>query len=169
MNVPQVQEQRLAHSKSSLYITVATTIACLPAIAHRFDPCFTGGKTEVRSHLAIYSRWHSEQIGKRKTRSPSRQPNSLPKSQFNLATLLLSYKMNNCLWVHSQAHYCLSSTSKNLRQAKDTALLIVLRSSTFPSCEASLLMAHFEHRNPSLTKDFKSTSMSGQSCCSVWC
>lgn len=89
----------------------------------------------------------------RKTRSPNCQPNSLPKSQLSLALLLLCYKMNNCLWVHSQAHYCFYITSKNLRWAKDIALLIVLRNSTFPSRKESLLKAHFEDRSQSLTED----------------
>lgn len=88
-----------------------------------------------------------------KTRSPNCQPNSLPKSQHYLALLLLCFKMNNCLWVHSQAHYCFYITSKNLRWAKDIALLIVLRNSTFPSHKESLLKAHFEDRSQSLTED----------------
>lgn len=89
----------------------------------------------------------------RKKKSPYRQPNSLPKSQFNLATLLLCYKMNNCLWVHSQAHYCFYITSKNLRQAKDIALLIVLRNSAFPCGKESVLEAHLEDRSPSLAEN----------------
>lgn len=83
----------------------------------------------------------------RKTRSPYCQPNSLPKSQFNLAVLLLCYKMNNCLWVHSQTHYCFYITSKDLRQAKDIALLIVLRDSTFPSHKESMLKVHLGDRS----------------------
>lgn len=88
-----------------------------------------------------------------KTRSPYRLPSALSKPQFNLATLLLCYKMNNCLWVHSQAHYCFYITSKNLRQAKDRALSIFHRNFTFPSSSASMLEAHFEDRSQSLTED----------------
>lgn len=86
--------------------------------------------------MTQWARWQE------KKKSPYRQPNSLPKSQFNLATLLLCYKMNNCLWVHSQAHYCFYITSKSLRQAKDIALLIVLRNSAFPCGKESALEAH---------------------------
>lgn len=64
-----------------------------------------------------------EQIGKKNQIFLS-QPNSLPNSQLNLAALLLCYKTNNCLWVHSRAHYCFYITSKNLRQVKDIAILI---------------------------------------------
>lgn len=131
IHVSEIQEKSLAHSKPSLDST-AFILTYLPAIPCHFYPCCTGGKTEVRSHLVIYWRWHSEQIGEKKTRSPFHQPNSLSKSQSNLAALLLCYKMNNCLWVHSQAHDCLYITSKNLRQAKDRALWILLRNSAFP-------------------------------------
>lgn len=77
----------------------------------------------VKSHIMIYKRWHNEQIGKENQVFLS-QPNSLPNSQLNLAALLLCYKTNNCLWVHSRAHYCFYITSKNLRQVKDIAILI---------------------------------------------
>lgn len=71
----------------------------------------------------IYKRWHNEQIGKENQVFLS-QPNSLPNSQLNLAALLLCYKTNNCLWVHSRAHYCFYITSKNLRRVKGIAILI---------------------------------------------
>lgn len=108
-----------------------------------------GGQEPFGDKLMMtqWARWQE------KIKSPYRQPHSLPKSQFNLATLLLCYKMNNCLWVHSQAHYCFYITSKNLRQAKDIALLIVLRNSAFPCGEESGLEAHLEGRSPSLAED----------------
>lgn len=89
----------------------------------------------------------------RKTRSPSRLPGALSKPQFNLAIRLLWCKMNNCLWLHSQAHYCFYITSRNLRQAKDIALSIFLRNSTLPSYVESVLKSHFENRSQSLIEN----------------
>lgn len=90
-----------------------------------------------------------------KTRSPDRPPSPLSKPQFNLGALLLCYKMNNCLWVHSQAHDCFYITSKNLRRGKDIALSIFRRNLTFPSSLESMLSACFEDGSQSLTEDLE--------------
>lgn len=77
----------------------------------------TDGKSAVKSLVVIYRRWYNEPIGKKNQISLA-QPNSLPNSQLNLAVLLLCYKTDNCLWVHSPAHYCFYMTAKNLRRVK---------------------------------------------------
>lgn len=84
--------------------------ACVLCTKHWWEVC-------GQDHVAIYRRWHNEPIGQKNQISLS-QPNSLPNSQLNLATLLLCYKTDNCLWVHSQAHHCFYITAKNLRRVK---------------------------------------------------
>lgn len=106
-------DTRLANRKPWLYTSVVTAarLACCVLCTN------TDGKSVVKSHVVIYRRWHNEPTGKKNQISLS-QPNSLPNSQLNLAALLLCYKTDNCLWVHSRAHYCFNITSKNLRRVK---------------------------------------------------
>lgn len=149
IDTSQGQEQSLGHTKSSLCVAVVI-ITCLPTVPCYFCPWWKNWGPEPPGDLLKMDMVHALA---RKARSPYRLPSALSKPQFNLAVLLLCCKMNNCLWVHSQAHYCFYITSRNLRQAKDIALSIFLRNSTFPSYMEPVLKAHFEDRSQSLIED----------------